>query len=294
MTKARFFLVCLVAMFAFLACTQPAAAQKKPRFHVKAVPSNHSDAKENVNPAPPANLYGLEAAFTATSFLFPPNSDTSFIWPCFGDGSGTGDCPFIGDPQQNFPAGGVAVGVPQYVWSFADCDGNTVSSTTPCGETETWYEDDSNDSAADLTYLVEVTQGTGAGLKIIADSGVVDFGANPFGGLVPPADVVFSGALNFGTLGVPTGPNNGNCDADFNYPLVSNANPGQVYVVQANKTCADPVPGLATITATTELAVPKYTKKTTALACAPVAAPCYTVTFTKKYSVIQKWNIWLQ
>jgi len=297
MTKSRFLLVCSVAMFAFLACTQPAVAQSAARFHVKAVPSKHAEVRENVNPAPPDDLYALEAAFTATSFLFPANSDTTFIWPCFGDTSTPNpDCMTIGDPSQTFPTGGVAVGAPAYVWSLADCDGTTNGSSVggsptyiPCGETETWYEDDSNDSTDDLLYIVEVEQGT----KVIYDSGTIDFGTNPFAGGTPPFDVVFSGPTNFGTLGV-AGENNGNCEPDAGYPTATD--PGATpFIIQANKTCVDPAPGLATITVTTELATPKYsTKKTTVAACKPAAPPCYAVTYTKKYSISQKWNIWLQ
>jgi hypothetical protein len=55
----------------------------------------------------------------------------------------------------------------------------------------------------DLLYRVEVVQGT----NVIYDSGTIDFGPNPFGGLTPPADVIFSGDTNFGTLG-ETGKNN--------------------------------------------------------------------------------------
>lgn len=81
----------------------------------------------------------------------------------------------------------------------------------PCDQTETFYEDDTGDSTDDLLYSVVVEQGT----SVIADSGTIDFGPNPCGG--SPAVVVFTGDANFGTLGV-TGKNNGNCDADFNYP----------------------------------------------------------------------------
>jgi hypothetical protein len=292
MTKSRFFLVCLVGMFTFLACSQPASAQSKSRFHVKAVPATHSDANREVtSDGPPANLYALEAAFTTTSYG-TYNSDGSELWPCFG---GTTDCPVIGDPQVAFPDTGAALGGPAYVWSLPDCDGTTNGSSmggsptyVPCGQTETWYEDDSNDATDDLLYRVEVVQGT----NVIYDSGTIDFGPNPFGGLTPPADVIFSGDTNFGTLG-ETGKNNGNCVADEGYP--TSADPGAApFVIQANKTCVDPAAGVATVTATTEIATPTYTKKTTATACAPTAPPCYTVTYTKKYEISQKWNIYLQ
>jgi len=290
MTKARFFLVCLVAMFAFLACSQLASAQSKSRFHVKAVPAKHSDANRGAtsDPTLTADLYALEAAFTALPPQPPTNSDGTDLWPCFGDSSTANpDCPTIGSPSETFPNGGVAVGVPQYVWSLPDCDGTT-NGNVPCGQLETWYEDDSNDTSDDLLYSVEVVQGT----SVILDSGTIDFGPNTFGGLTPPADVIFSGDLSFGALG-DIGKNNGNCSADSGYP--TSTDPGAPpFVIQANKTCVDPVAGVATVTATTEIAAPKYTKKTTAAACSPNPEPCYTVTYTKKYSISQKWNIYLQ
>jgi hypothetical protein len=292
MTKARFFLVCLVAMFAFLVCTQPAAAQKKPRFKVTRISKAHSEVRSDASEsALAADLYALQQGFTATAVSLPLNSDGSEIWPCFGDGSGTGDCPFVGDPQQDLPVGGVVVGGPQYVWSLPTCNQNTAT-VAPCGQIDTWYEDDSGDTTDDLTYLVTVTQVQSGKTVYIADSGVIDFGANPFGG--PVEDIIIYGDQGFGTLGDATGPNNGNCDTDFNYPLPTGANPGVVYGVQANKTCVAPIEGVATITSTTEIATPHYAKKTTATACAPAAAPCYTVTFTKKYSVIEKTLIYLQ
>jgi hypothetical protein len=53
------------------------------------------------------------------------------------------------------------------------------------------------------------------------------------------------------------------------------------------------VAGLATLTATTEVGTPKYTKSTSKTVCGAVGVPCYTVKWTKKYSVAQKSTIWL-
>jgi len=293
MTRVRlFFCVAVVLVVAFCAFAQPALAQSSNHFQVRALPQAPTTGiKPDSNPPPTANLYALNQAFVAT-FFPTSNSDGTDLWPCFGNSTSPNtDCPSIGNPTVTFPTGGVALGVPAYVWSYANCDApNPQTTYTPCGQTETWYEDDSGDSADDLIYQIVATQGT----KIIADSGIVDFvGANPYGGLTPPADVIIYGDQNYGTLGA-TGQNNGNCDANFNYPVASNMESGITYpyVIAANKTCVDPVPGLATLTATTELATPKYTKTTKG--CPSGESVCYTVKFTKKYSVTQKWNIWFQ
>jgi len=89
------------------------------------------------------------------------------------------------------PDGGVVVGGPAYIWQLnnntfsgngygcnAFTNGTTSTGTyNPCGQTESWYEDDSNDTSAtdELLYSIVVTQGS----AIIADSGEVDFGPNP-------------------------------------------------------------------------------------------------------------------
>jgi len=298
MTKSRFFqvLACL-AIVAFFACGQVALAQdaqSKIHYHIKIVPRTPEAKGEAVSDVVPvANLYPLSAVFTATVFPTDTNADLSDIWPCFGDGSGTGDCPFIGNPQINFPAGGAALGVPAYVWSLANCN-ETTNTQNPCGQTETFYEDDTAaTTTADLTYTLEVTQGTGTGTKVIADSGIVDFGTNPFGGSTPPADVVIFGDQGFGDQGVVAGPNNGNCSANFNYPTPSDP-AGSVFVIAAGKTCVAAVSGLATLTATTEIGTPHYTMHTGTYCTSKGApTPCWTVTYTSVHKLIQKWNIWL-
>jgi len=287
--KIRFFT--FAGLMAVLAYSQLAVAQvapEKPRFQIKVLPGTHrvnAAPLTTVNPPPADNLYGIGAAFTATGYP-TINTDESDLWPCFGDSTTPNtDCPYIGNPQVTFPTGGVAVGAPQYVWSLAACDGTTNGSSVggsptyiPCGQTETWYEDDTNDSTDDLTYSIVITQGA----NTIIDSGTVDFGPNPFGGYTPPADIIISGDQNFGTLG-QTGKNNGNCDADYNYPTKL---PPTSYpiVTAANKTCVDPVPGLAKVTATTEIATATWTKK----------GKKFSVTYTKVYSLTQTWDIWLQ
>jgi hypothetical protein len=223
-----------------------------------------------------AGLYATEAAFVATD-LPTTNTDGSDLWPCFGDTSSANpDCPTIGAPSVTFPTGGVALGAPSYTWSLSACNGTT-NGNVLCGQTNSWYEDDSGDSTDDLTYEIEVTQGE----NIIADSGLVDFGPNTFGGLSPAANVIIYGDQNFGTLG-ETGKNNGNCDADFNYP--SPELPG-VFVIAAGKTCVDPVAGPVKFTATTSVQTATFTTS---------AKGVTTVKYKLKYKVKQTWTITLQ
>jgi len=108
----------------------------------------------------------------------------------------------------------------------------------------------------------------------------VDLGPNQSAGQTPPVDQIIYNPAIFGYGpgdGPGTGPNNGNCAPDFNYPLTSPANPGAEYLVAAGKTCVAPVAGWATITVTTALGAPEYTK-VTGPGCTSngVASPCYT------------------
>jgi hypothetical protein len=305
MTKSRLFQVfALMAIVAFVVCGQQALAQEVPHhFRVQVMPRENSDRALPPNPSPTANLYGLQQAFTAGPYPLPTtNSDGSDLWPCFGNTSTPNpDCPTIGNPSVTFPNGGVALGAPQYVWSFAACDaatnGTSNTSYVPCAQTETWYEDDSGTGTTfDLTYSVTATQIQSGVTKYLVDSGIVDFGPNPYGTLSPPADVIVYGDQNLGDWpGATVGPNNANCTADFNYPTAADP-AGVLFIIEAKKTCVAPQPGLVTFTAVTTVATPIYTKKTTAAQCAPAAAPCYTVAYSSigKKSVSQKWNIWLQ
>jgi|HubBroStandDraft_6_1064221.scaffolds.fasta_scaffold08287_3 hypothetical protein len=285
MTKCRllqvFAALLIVAFFVF---GQQVVAQGVPHnYHTQIVHRVNPDgARPAANPAPTDNLYPISQAFVVTPVPIGTNSDGTDLWPCFGGSTANPDCPTIGDPSITFPAGGVALGAPQYVWSYSACDASKASDTTPCGQTETWYEDDSNDTSStdDLTYSLAVTQVQSGKTVYIADSGIVDFGPNPYGGLSPAADVIIYGDQNFGTLGA-TGKNNGNCEADFNYP--SPVLPG-VFVVAANKTCVNPIPGLATVTATTEISTATFTTK----------KGVTTVKYTTKYKASQKWDIFFQ
>ena len=315
-------LVALLAVSVLFVGTQQAQAQHKDvphHWNVKVLPHNPilGDASPDTGGAPPAGLYGIGQAFVVEPEPTWVNSDGSDEWPCFGTGgSGTSansDCPTLGDQGGVFPEGAAALGIPGYVFYLQTstdsplqpngCDASTsADATNYCGQTNTWYEDWSGDTTDELLYIIEVTQNG----SVIADSGTVDFGPNTFAGLVPAADVVIYGDQNFGTDGVATGPNNGNCEAAFGYPLSAPAYPG-VYVVPAGKTCVDPVASStisgaitakeAKFSATTEIGTPAYTKKTSGTVdgtTCTVAAPCYEVKWTIKYKVAQSWYIWLR
>jgi hypothetical protein len=291
-------LFALLAVVALSICGPRAyAAENHNKYTIKFVP-HRTDAV--ATPAALANnLYSVGAWFAATSYP-TANTDGSNLWPCFGsyDGSSTStenpDCPTIGSPKVGFPIGGVVLGTPSYSWSLAAC--NATSSTSPeCGETETWYEDDTNDLSAtdELLYTIEATQGT----TVIADSGTVDFGPNPYAGGSPAYDIIIYGPQNFGNMGVTAGPNNGNCIPNEGYPLATAANPGSVYVVAAGKTCGVPTTGAVSLTATTEVGSPTYTAVTKGTggngqACTKTA-PCYDTKWTSKYKLTQKWTIYL-
>lgn len=246
---------------------------------------------------PTKGLYGAAQWFGGgpiASYASPANSDGSEIWPCFGGGStGNPDCPTVGDPSQPLAADGAVVGVPFYGWPLKFTDGTDFcdqasTADLPCGQVETWYEDDSFDGTDDLLYLLTAVQGT----KYLSDSGTYDFGPNFTGG-GPGSVVVISGDQGFGTMG-QTGVNNGNCAANYNYPLASPANPGVVYEVSAKKTCSAPTTGVVKFTATTSLGTPAYVKSTSATTCSPLTPPCYTAKWTIKYKVAQTWNIFLE
>ena len=265
----------------------------------------HTQVNPDTGNPPPANaLYGMGQAFVATSYPIL-DSYGDDMWPCIaGVTTGTPpedyDCESIvtGMGIEAFPPGAVVLGVPQYIWSLADCNGTT-NGNIPCALLMTWFEDDANDLTDDQTELITVTQVQSGKTVYIYDSGTQDFGIdtppNGTGGLTPPAnDVISYNDVNFGTLGQTAGPNNGNCQANSNYPAPTAAYPGY-FVIQANKTCVDPQPGLATVTATTGLATPTWTESTKAKCIAAgVSYPCYTVTFKTTHSLVQKWTIWLR
>jgi hypothetical protein len=302
-----------LTVVALLVCAGPQAQAAEPHHHytIKVMPRAARPDGQAIHPNVTLALNGVQQSFVGTPYSDPQVSSNPFdsdaagseVWPCFGSYDGTTastanpDCEYFEDsfysPKNVYiPTNAAVLGTPSYTWSLADCDA-TSSTTLPCGQTNTWYEDNSNDSTDELLYIIEVTQGT----AVIADSGTVDFGPNVYGGLSPAADVVIYGDQNFGTMG-ETGENNGNCEASFGYPLATNANPGSVYTVQANKTCVAPVAGLAKLTATTEIASPAYTALTRGTGgngqTCTKTAPCYDVKYTVKYKLAQSWDINLE
>jgi len=238
-SKLLLLFVCLTVAVFFTAGSVAVAGEVPHHWHLKVIPKNGQAKTPEANPpiggAPPAGLYSGGQHFVNTALYDGANSDGTELWPCFGAGSGTPnpDCDALGDPSGPFPGGGAALGTPAYVWTLAadsvdtplqpyGCNASTTADATNyCGQTNTWYEDWSGDTADELLYIIDGTQnGT---TNVLFDSGTVDFGPNPYGDLFaapgPPADVVIYGDQNFGTYGVGTGPNNGACEADFNYPI---------------------------------------------------------------------------
>jgi hypothetical protein len=296
----------LVVLLVVAFCVSGAMAGEVPHhWAVKALPKTHHSNAATLT----KNLYGTVAAFVgtpyATSWTSPINlASGDELWPCFGGStSSTGfvaetECNQITpnsattDPEYYLPEQAGVFGIPAYTWSLSACDQSTTADTeNPCGQTDTWYEDDTLDATDELIYSIIATQTQGT----IAASGTVDFGPNSYAATAGQ-NIIISGDQGFGTQGA-TGANNGNCAYAYNYPLASAANPGETYVVPAGKTCVNPVAGLVTLAATTEVGKPGYTKVTKGtvygVACS-VAAPCYTTKWTKVYSLAQKFTIWLE
>jgi len=340
-------LQCLVVALVFALCFGQLSFAATRHFHVAVIPGHHSDA------GPAAGLYGVAAFFGeeplnqnvnsagvengpgATNydpwdFVFPGTAGaTPDVWPCFGGGSfGTADsnpdCQYIGSSSSaaavSLPAETV-VGAPAYTWYLTastansqpfGCDATTTGDVNHfCAQAINYYEDDSGDSTDDLLWSIVVTQGT----NIIYDSGIQDYGTNPYGGLSPAATIVFYEDLNFGLQG-GTGAlsNDGPCFQSYNYPP-NNAGGlatyggevntfGAVFGITAGKTCVAPTAGPATVTITTELATPTWTPVTKASKCnattgsVNTSSPyCYTVKYAtpvKANVVSQKFPIWLE
>ena len=310
MSKSRLFVASL-AIVAFAVCGQLALAENPHHWHIKVVPAKHSNLMVHSDGAPPVGLVGIEAALTTTAV----NAYGADYWPCPGGATTVGSvgntaCPYV-------LAGSWVTGSPAFTWPLAftlsggtitgvGCDqATTAEATYPCGQTETWYEDDTVSAGGwDLTYLLTAKQGA----NYVADSGVVDFGPNPYySGATDcptgPCQIIIYGDQGLGTQGVASGTNNGNCDVNFKYPSQTNPfNFGGLgyFVISQNKHCVDPVATTGTTTeiafeSITALETPHYAVDSSA-AClaAGLTNPCYKVTFTSVHSAAQKWNIWLE
>lgn len=364
-------LVTLLTVLAVVGlCFSAALAQEAHPPHAVLLKS----ATSSVDPAAPAAPTGVWIPWADfAAFSNATNSDSSFLWPCFGEyapssGTNTGhaanpDCPTIGDPSVPFPNGGVVLGNPSYLWTLAACNATSTSSPN-CADQESFVTDNSADLTDELLVSIVITQGSGATLKTIYNSGTVDYGSNIFGVTASqfPINWINYNPQNLGDMGVATGPNNGNCFADLNYPIpganyaaitsisetgttvtvkatnsfaagqlveiggTSNANYNDQGIVSiatatsssftytaaksglgsatgghailyatlveaAGKTCSPAASGTANGTFTVEYAKPTYTEQTSSTKCSPIAAPCYTVTYTKKSMASYKFTI---
>jgi len=192
--KRIFQVVVVVLVVAF--CFGQMALAEGPHITPKVTPKVIHNPGLNANAvhsnALAAGFHGLWQALAgspADYYPTPTNSDGYPIWPCFGGGSSTNpDCPQIGDPAQaNY---GMEVGVPFFTWPLSLCE-NADTATIPCGQTETWYEDDSGDSTDYLAYGLYAKQGT----SYVANEGLYVYAPNPGSGFV----TVWSGDNYMGT-----------------------------------------------------------------------------------------------
>ncbi|MGA2423350.1 MAG: hypothetical protein ABSG07_05050 [Terriglobales bacterium] len=222
MTKSSLFRVlAFMAIVAFFVCGQQALAEI--RVQVLTNPGHETGVKTQ-SLAKYDELFQLSAGFGT---LPPIDGGGNDEWPCFPNMNANGaDCSQIA-------TGGVVIGSPAFTWSYADCDANSASSPN-CGQIFWFYEDDTGDNTDDLIVSIVVKQGT----DYILDTGKYNFGPNPFS---PGTVVVISDDVAFGTLG-QTGKNNGFCDG-------------------SNKTCVNPLQGIATVTVTTQVGPSKISTK---------------------------------
>jgi len=283
--KKLFTLLAVLAVVAF--CITGMVAEEPHHTHAAvlkhATPGVHSNAA-------PTGIWIPWADFA--SFSGATNADSSYLWPCFGnyDGSNTSsenpDCPTIGDPTVPF-GGGVVLGDPSYLWTVADCNATSTSSPA-CADQESFITDNTADLTDDLTVSIVITQGS----NTIYDTGTYDYGENVFGLTAADFPILWINynPQNLGDMGIATGPNNGNCSPNINYPLTTNSFTVP-YAISANKTCSPAAAGVANGTFTVEYATPKYTKETKAADCDGVPTPCYTVKYTSKYKASYKFTI---
>jgi hypothetical protein len=309
MRTLRLFQFAVIALIAAVCFGQFALAQQRAHSHMIVVPRPSSQVRPVTAATPAPGLYPSTQGFHGTPYPnWINNSDGWELWPCFADSGDNGpnyDCMYLGNPLISFPSHGGAFGLTSYSWPLTTstnkngvtsygCDGTTNGTQVPYTQGETWdpwaidgfyipcgqimtgYEDWTGDSTDEILWIAEVTQGT----NVIADTGIQDWGPNTYG--ATPGDILFYQDFNFGALG-QTGKNNGNCVPNFNYP--TSLPPSSFPIITAaNKTCVDPVAGLATISVTTEVATATWTCKNSVCK----------VKYTKRYSLEQKWNINLE
>jgi len=292
--KRLFTVLAVLAVVAF--CVSGMMAEEPQHGHAMLV--KHAPSTVHVHASTSTVAVFIPWSDFATAGVPVSNADGSYLWPCFGDyeassGTFTGnaanpDCPSIGDPSVPF-GGGVVVGDPSYFWSLSDCNATSTSSPV-CGDQETFVTDNSGDLTDDLLFSLVITQGT----STIYDSGTQDYGVNIFGLTAADFPIIWVNynPQNFGDMGIAAGPNNGNCLADFNYPLPSAAFNPPYYIVAGGKTCVPAVSGTATGTVTIEYGTPAYTKKTgTACTSLGVPSPCWDVKWTSKFKTTSKFTI---
>lgn len=295
--------IALVAFLAFCVCSKLAVAKTKLAAEPNVQPQSQAVPQaKHVPPAP--GLYPISQEFVRTPYdpTLPNNGwvnniDGSELWPCFPGP----DCPTIGDPPLTF-SHGLVIGLPKFTYSLAACNGTTNGTQVPytwdqgetwnanaingyyvpCGQINVHYEDWTNDNTDHALTSIVVRQG----LKVIADSGIQDWGPNPYGGTGSCCAIMVYQDFNFGALG-QTGPNNGNCVPNYNYPTTA-VPTSYPFVVADNRTCVDPVAGLATIAVTDALATPTWICKTTS------SVTTCKVKYVTKYALEQTWNIYLQ
>jgi len=304
-TCRSFQVIALCTFVVFCACSNLAVAKTQLVANPNVQPQAQSQAVPLTKPATlPPGLYPVSQGFvhspynpTLSNNGWVNNIDGSELWPCF---TPSADCPTIGDPPIPF-SGGLVIGTPRFTVSLSACNGTTNGTQVPytwdqgetwnafaindyyvpCGQINALYEDWTSDSTDDMLTSYVVRQG----LRVIADSGVQDWGPNTFAGTGDLFTIITYQDFNFGALG-QTGPNNGNCVPNYNYPAAAIPTSYPV-IIADNRTCVDPVAGLATITVRNELATPTWTCKTTS------SVTSCKVKYAVKYALEQTWNIYL-
>lgn len=218
--RSRLYALTAVAVVLLICiCGQQAMAQSPHHLSIRVVPSQTFHAMFPQVVLKP-NLYQLSSGF---GVLPPLDVNGGDQWPCFG---GQADCSTIS-------AGGVVIGTPAYTQSLSACNAN-VSGAPNCGQIFWFYEDDTNDNTDHLIVSLTAKQG----LNFILNTGLFDFGPNPF---APGSVIIIFDDTAFGTLG-QTGPGNGFCAG-------------------SNVTCVNPHAGAVNLTATTNVGLHTITTK---------------------------------